>query len=146
MVTQFERWSTSLPAKAPHAQLVTKTHQEANAPSNDQDKLMAPAESERGFHESNGINRNMLVLPPRILIARSTLDNVDHATRQTQLTIKLTAYSSEATDHCHARDDIETKRTNRCPNRHELTQPQPQTNGVHSICFGRTPKHECKEC
>ena len=39
----------------------------------------------------------MLVLPPRILIARSTLGIVDHATKQTQLTIKLTAYSSEAT-------------------------------------------------
>ena len=29
IVTQFERWSTSLPAKATHAQLATRTHQVA---------------------------------------------------------------------------------------------------------------------
>ena len=74
--------------------------------------------SQREFQESNGMNRNMLVLPPRILIRRRTSDNVDHATRQMQLTIKLTASS-----HCYARGDIETKRFNRCLNRYELTHP-----------------------
>lgn len=72
MVTEFERWSTSLPENASRVQLDTKAHQVViiYATTN------VPAKIERGLYQSNGVNRNMLALPPRILIARSTLNNI----------------------------------------------------------------------
>ena len=39
---------------------------------------MFPTEIERELHESNGINRIMLELPLWILVARKTMDSVDH--------------------------------------------------------------------
>src|SRR5258706_3005269 len=68
----------SLPAKASHAQLDTITHQvvlQRVYIRNDEGRPMSPAEIERELHESNGINKNRLALPPRILVARRTMDN-----------------------------------------------------------------------
>ena len=77
---------------------------------------MSQAEIERELHESNGVNKNMLVLPPRIPIERSTLDNVDH--RPILIAFRDETYSTYYKtygvlfrgDHCFARDYIETRR------------------------------------
>ena len=82
MVAEFESLSTSLPVEAPHAQIDTKTHQiviQHSYVRNDRDNPMSPAEIERKLNESNRISDNILALLPRILVARNTLDNVDHS-------------------------------------------------------------------
>ena len=130
MVTGFERWPTSLPAKASHAQLDTKAHhvviQHAYIRTV-QDKPVPPAEIERELHESNNVNANMLALPPRVLVARSILDNVDHGPIMVAFRNKTDAAHNKTYgvsfrgDHCCARDYIETRRINVCLNCHELT-------------------------
>ena len=94
-----------------------------------QDKPMSPAEIERELNESNGVNKNMLVQPPRILIARSTLDNVEHRPHNDRLPQRDRRSSLQNIrrifrgDHCFARDCIETRRINRCLDCHELIHP-----------------------
>ena len=68
---------------------------------NDHEKPMSPAEIERELNESKGINGNII---PWILIARSTLDHVDHGlitiafrSETDAVHFKLSAYSLEAT-------------------------------------------------
>src|ERR1700679_691015 len=60
MVAGFEQWSTSLPMKASHAQLDTKTHQIVIQQAyirNDQDKPMTSTEITEELFNSNGIDR-----------------------------------------------------------------------------------------
>ena len=73
---------------------------------------MSPAEIERKLNESNLISENMLELLPRILVARSTLDNVDHSL----ITIAFRSSTDAAhckplgvffrSDHCYTRGYI----------------------------------------
>ena len=138
MVTEFERWSTSLPAKAPHVHLDTKTHQVVIQRAyirKDKDKPMSPAEIERERHENNGINKNTLVLPPQILIARRTMDSADHGPIMVAFRNETDAahYKTYGVffrgDHCYARDE-EHQQVPQFSRTHTLdTQLQPQTKG-----------------
>ena len=71
---------------------------------------MSPAEIERELHESNGISKNMLALPPRIRITRRTMDNVDHGPIMADFRNEIDAvhYKTYSVffrgDHCYARD------------------------------------------
>ena len=153
----------SLPAKAPHTQLDTKTHQviiQRTYIRNDKHKPMSPAEIERELRESNGINKTMLALPPRILIARRTMDSVDHGPIMVAFRDETDAAHCKTYgvflrgDHCYARDYIETKRINRCFHSHELTlstrscSHKPRC--VHCASTEHTSTehadNECKEC
>ena len=129
MVTGFGRWSTSSPAKASHAQLDTKAHQvviQCGYMRNEQDKPISRQGSKENS-TSNGANRNMLALPPRVLIGRSTLDNVDQGPimiafrNETDAAHYKTYGINFRRDHCYARDSIETRRISTCLNCRELT-------------------------
>ena len=72
MVSGFESWSTCLPMKLSHAQLDTKFHQIVVQQAyirNDHDKPMMSAEIAEELLNSNGIDGDMLALPPRLLVA-----------------------------------------------------------------------------
>ena len=152
--------STSLPVEAPHAQLDTKTHQVVIQHSyvrHDQDKPVSPAEIERKLNESNRISENMLALLPRILVARSTLDNLDHSL----ITIAFRGETDAAhcktlgaffgSDYCYTRGYIEMRRINRYLTHIPDMQLRPQTKvrtlhqPQHSTLFSRTPQVRCKE-
>ena len=92
MVTDLERWSTSLPAKAAHAQLDTIAHQVVIQRAYIRNNLCSQ-QNRKGPPTGNTIDR--LALPPRILTARRTTDNVDHGPR-------MVAFHNE-TDAAHYR-------------------------------------------
>ena len=163
MVTEFEGWAKSLPSKASHAQLDTKTHQVVIQRAylrNDQDKLMTPTEIERELYESNGIDKETLALTPRLLVARNARENAEHGPIMVAFRNEVDAIQYKTFglffrgDHCYVRDYIETKRINRCLNCHELTHPTRSCSRrprcVHCTSTEHTseehPKHECKEC
>ena len=163
MVEAFDKWSNSLPMKASHAQLDTKTHQiviQRAYIRNDLNKPMTSTEIAEELFNSNGIDRRQLALPPRILVARTTLDNVEHGP-------VMIAFKDEADaihyktygmffrgGHCYVRDYVETRRINRCLICHELTHPTRSCSRkprcVHCSSTehisAEHPKHECKEC
>ena len=67
--------------KLSHAQLDTKFHQIVVQQAyirNDHDKPMTSAEIAEELLNSNGIDGDMLALPPCLLVARTAIDNVDH--------------------------------------------------------------------
>lgn len=163
MVAQFDRWSTSLPMKASLAQLDTKTHQVVIQRAyirNDHDKPMTPAEIADELYSSNNIERKMLALPPRILVARNTLDNVEHGPIMVSFRNEADAIHYKTFGvffrggHCYVRDYVETRRINRCLNCHELTHPTRSCSRkprcVHCSSSehlsAEHPEHECKEC
>ena len=163
MVQGFDKWSTSLPLKASHAQLDTKTHQiviQRAYIRNDLNEPMTSNEITEELFNSNGINRARLALPPRILVARATLDNVEHGPIMIAFKNETDAIHYKTYGvffrggHCYARDYVETRRINRCLNCHELTHPthscSRKTRCVHCSSTEHTsvehPKHECKEC
>ena len=163
MVIEFDKWSTSLPMKVSHAQLNTKTHQIVIQHAylrNDLDILMTPTEIAEELYDSNGIDKQMLALPPHILVTRATLNNVDHspimiAFQNETDTMHYKTYSVFFRGgHCYARDYVETKRINRCLNCHELMHPthscshKPRCIHCSSTehLSAEHPKHDCKEC
>ena len=148
---------------APHAQLDMKTHQVVIQRAYIRDgkhKPLSPAEIERELHESNGINKNMLALPPRILIAQRTMDSVYHGPIMVAFRDETDAahYKTYGVffrgDYCYARDYTKTKRINRCFHSHELTHStrscscKPRCVHCASTEHASTehPEHECKEC
>ena len=78
---------------------------------------MSPAEIKRELHEINGIDRNKLALPPRILVDRSTDHGSTMVAFHTETDATLKVYPSE---YCYPRDYIETGIIN-C---HRLTHPR----------------------
>ena len=121
---------------------------------------MTPTEIAEELHNSNGIDRNMLALPPCILVARAMLENVDHGPIMIAFQNEIDAVHYKTYSvffrggHCYARDYIETRRINRCLNCHELTHPtcscscKPRCVHCSSTehVSAEHPKHECKEC
>jgi hypothetical protein len=163
MVEAFEEWTACLPTKASHAQLDTKTHQiviQRAYLRNEHDEPMSSAEIEKELYDSNGIKGNSLALRPRILVTRSTLNNVNYGPIMIAFRNETDAehYKTYGIffkgEHCYTRDYIETKRINRCRNCHELTHPTRSCNCkprcIHCTSTDHTstdhPKHECKEC
>ena len=163
MAAGFEQWSSSLPMKASHAQLDSKAHQIVVQQAylrNDLEKLMTSAEIEEELLNSNGINKKMLALPPRILVARTAIDSVDHgpimiAFRNETDAIHYKTYSVFFRGgHCYAREYVETKRISRCLNCHKLTHPTRSCSRkprcIHCSSTDHMsadhPKYECKEC
>ena len=116
---------------------------------------MSPTGIERELHESNGIDRNKLALPPGILTARSTLDDVDHgptthsAMRQTQHLRYILQRPALLPQRLHRNE-----KNQRCFNCHELTHPtcscscKPRSVQCTSTerILAEHPKHECEEC
>ena len=114
---------------------------------------MPPAEIERELNESNGVDTNMLALPPRVLVTRSILDNVDHGPIMIAFCNKTDAAHYKAygvpSEAITATPETTLKREDQqipqLPRTHTLdTQLQPQTKVrtryQHRTRFGRPPQ------